>query len=75
MDEEVQFVIGQIDLSSEKDSGTKTRKNGSQLVISKHLQIIIRKEASYFLKLQYTVAAARNKVFSQVNQAHPHQDK
>jgi hypothetical protein len=67
MDEEVQFVMSQIDLLSKKESGTKKRKTEvptqrSQLTTSKHLQIFLRKEASFFLKLQYTVATARNKV-------------
>jgi hypothetical protein len=62
LDAELQYVTRQIDLSSEKESRTRTRKQRSQLKSSKHLQIYIHKEASSFLKLQYTEATSRNKV-------------
>jgi hypothetical protein len=37
MDEEVQFVMRQVDLSSEKESGTKKRKTEVPTYDSKHL--------------------------------------
>jgi hypothetical protein len=60
--EEVQFVMSQIDLSSKRSQGQRKEKQRSQLTTSKHLQIFLDKEESSFLKLQYTVATARNKV-------------
>jgi hypothetical protein len=62
--EEVQFVMSQIDLSYKNESGTKKRKEKqrSHYTASKHLQIFLHKEASSFLKLQYTVATARRKL-------------
>jgi hypothetical protein len=63
--EEVQYHMSQIDISSEKESWTRKRKQISQLTSSKHLQIYIHKEASSFLKLQYTVATSRHKVDNQ----------
>jgi hypothetical protein len=62
--EEVQFVMSQIDLSSKKEAGTREKKQRSQLTTSKHLQIFLDKEASCFLKLQYTVATTKKKWFS-----------
>jgi hypothetical protein len=75
MDEEVQFVNSQIDLSSEKESGKENRKQRSQLTTSKRLRICLHKESGFFLKLQYTVATARHKVVYHENQAYPHQEK
>jgi hypothetical protein len=42
---------------------------------SKHLQICLDKEASSFLRLQDTVATARNEVGCQAEHAYAHQDK
>jgi hypothetical protein len=62
--EEVKFVVSQIDFSSKRSQGQRKEKQRSQLKTYRHLQIFLHKEASSFLKLQYTVSTAKTKWFS-----------
>jgi hypothetical protein len=62
MDEEVQFIMSQIDLLFEKESGTKKRKTEVPTYDFQTPTIFIYKEASSFFKLQYIVATSRKKL-------------
>jgi hypothetical protein len=60
--EEVQFVMSQIDLSSKKESGSKNIKTEVPTYDFQTPLNLSPQRSKSFLKLQYTVATARNKL-------------